>query len=243
MGRLRAGVGRASLTPAIDTSLVGFDGRASGCTSIHDELYATALVLDDGEERAAILSCDVLGVHPTIVASVRRLVQDATGISGSHLMVCCTHTHSGPPGYAVENSRPIDRAYAAYLPFYLAGAIRLAWDGLRPARLGHASGQATIAINRREVTAEGKTILGVNPGGPLDREVGVLRVDTAGGAPLATLVNATCHPVILGTRSLVVSADFVGRTREVVEAATGAAMFFVQGDFGDIHAIGGVQAY
>ncbi len=156
------------------------------------------------------------------------------------VMICCSHTHSGPPGYAVEVSHAIDRAYAAYLPFRLAGAVRLANDNFRPARLGHGSGEAAIATNRRQVIGEGRTILGANPDGPLDREVGLLRIDSAEGDPLATLLNYACHPVILGPSSLVVSADFVGRTREVVEGATGAPMLFVQGACGDINPLGGV---
>lgn len=193
--QLYAGVGRANLTPAIGAWLVGFRGRASGCTAIHDDLYATALVLASGDEKIAIVSCDLIAVHPQVVAEVRELVRSTTGIPARNVMLCCSHTHSGPPGYAAEGSRAIDRAYAAYLPFRLAGAVRLANDNLRPARLGHGSGEAAIATNRRQVIGEGRTILGTNPDGPLDREVGLLRIDSAGGDPLATLLNYACHPV------------------------------------------------
>jgi hypothetical protein len=56
------------------------------------------------------------------------------------------------------------------------------------------------------------------------------------------LVNYTCHPVILGPRSLVVSADYVGQTRRIVEAATGASLLFIQGACGDINPLEGVRA-
>ncbi len=242
MGQFRAGSGRVSVTPAIGAWLVGFAGRAGGCTAIHDELYATALVLDDGDRPIAILSCDLISIHPDLIHETRMLVHEATGIREDHVMICCTHTHSGPPGYATERSRPIDQAYAAYLPYRLAGAVRLAWDDRAPARLGHDSGEVTIAINRREVVGQGQTILGENPDGPVDPVVGLLRVDRADGTPLATLLNYVCHPVILGPKSLVVSADFVGRTRAVVEAATGSSMLYIQGACGDINPLGGVQA-
>lgn len=242
MAELRAGVGRANLTPAIGASLVGFRGRASGCTSVHDDLYATALVLESGDQSVAIVSCDLISVHPEIVGQVRELVRSSTGIPGDHVAICCSHTHSGPPGYATARSHAIDRSYAAYLPYKLAGAVRLAHTGLVPARMGYGGGAATIGINRREVIGEGKTILGNNPDGPVDSEVGVLRVDTRDGEPLATVANYACHPVILGPRSTVVSADYVGQTRQVVEAATGAPMLFLQGACGDINPLGGVTA-
>ena len=240
MAELRAGVGRASLTPAIGASLVGFSGRASGCTSVHDDLYVTALVLDCSGEKIAVVSCDLLAVHPDIVAQVRELVRSSTGIPADCTAVCCSHTHSGPPGYATERVHPIDRAYAAYLPYMLAGAVRRAHSNLAPALIGHGAATASIGINRREVVGEGRTILGANPDGPVDPEVGVLRVDSRDGVPLATLLNYACHPVVLGPASTVVSADFVGRTREVVEAETGAPMLFLQGACGDINPLGGV---
>ncbi len=241
MGQLRAGVGRADITPAIGAWLVGFAGRSSGARVIRDELLATALMLDDGARRVAILSCDMIALHPRLVAQTRELVEEATGIPGDHLMICCTHTHSGPPGYAAEGSRPVDRAHAANLPFRLAGAVQLAHDRLQPARLAHATGESAIGINRREVTGPGTTILGENPAGPVDRSVGVLRVDGSDGTPLASLVNYACHPVILGSRSLAVSADFVGQTRRIVESATGAPMLYVQGACGDINPLEGVR--
>ena len=240
MADLRVGVGRVSLTPAIGATLVGFRGRASGCTSIHDELYATSMVFDGGGEQIAILSCDLLAVHPDIVAHVRELVFSSIGIPADRLSVCCSHTHSGPPGYATQGSHPIDCAYAAYLPYLLTSAVRLAHANLTPARIGHGATTATIGINRREVVGPGQTILGNNPNGPVDSELGVLRVDDQDGVPLATLVNYACHPVILGPQSTVVSADFVGRVRDIVEAETGAPMLFLQGACGDINPLSGV---
>ncbi|MGN6755654.1 MAG: hypothetical protein ACTHMJ_04610, partial [Thermomicrobiales bacterium] len=131
---------------------------------------------------------------------------------------------------------------ANHLPYLLAGAVRRAWETRQPARLGHASGRTDIGINRRERLADGRLIIGENPAGLCDQEVGVLRVDTIEGVPLVTVVNAVCHPVILGPQSLAVSADFVGQTRRAVEAVTGVPLLFLQGACGDINPRGGVQA-
>jgi len=241
MPPLKAGIGRVNLTPAIGNWLLGFANRESGCTSIRDELYATALVLDDGGQRLAIISCDLLFVHPRIVAQVRAIIETTTDIPSQNVMICCTHTHSGPPGFATKQSYLIDKAYVVHLPFRIAGAVRLACDNLTPARLGQASGEAVIGINRRQVIGPGKTIIGENPEGPVDRQVGVLRVDTLEDKPLAVLVNYACHPVILGPPSLAVSADYIGQVRENVEAATGAPLLFIQGACGDINPLEGVR--
>src|ERR687885_1540396 len=134
MIQLQAGVGRANITPAIDAWLVGFAGRATGAQAIRDELFATAMVLDDGTTRLAIVSCDIISIHPRLIAETRALVHTATGIPADNVMICCTHTHSGPPGYATEHSRPIDQANAAYLPYRVAGAVQVAWNDRTPAR-------------------------------------------------------------------------------------------------------------
>ena len=106
---VHAGVAHATITPPVGATLVGYFARKGGSTSERDPLYATALVLDDGQDRVALLSCDLLWVHPSLVDEVRASVHEATGIAPDHVMICCTHTHSGPPGYAHPHARPIDR--------------------------------------------------------------------------------------------------------------------------------------
>lgn len=239
---LQAGVGRSIITPPLGVRLVGFAGRPTGCTSVRDELTATAVVLLMGSDSLAIVGCDLLKLHHTLVAQVRQRVQDDFSIPGERVMICCSHTHSGPPGYAAPGTPALDKRYVACLPDLIAGTIGKAVGTLAPARLAAGIGRTEIAINRRETLADGTVILGEYPDGPIDRDVGVLRIDATDGTPLATVVNATCHPVILGPKSLAVSADFVGRARSLVEQATGAPMLFLQGACGDINPRGGVQA-
>src|SRR3989442_61353 len=79
------------------------------------------------------------------------------------------------------------------------------------------SGSAPIAINRIETLPDGKIILGQNPTGPTDHEVKVVRIDGLDGRPIAAIVNYAAHPVVLGPEPLLVSADYPGVVREIVE--------------------------
>src|SRR6478735_2105301 len=106
VGQIQAGIGRVNITPAVGARLVGFAARAKGSTFIHDDLYATAIVLDDGDRQIALLSCDIISIHPDLIRQTRVLVNEATGIPEANVMICCTHTHSGPPGYATERAHP-----------------------------------------------------------------------------------------------------------------------------------------
>src|SRR5439155_23258179 len=90
--------------------------------------------------------------------------------------------------------------------------------------------------------------IGQNPNGPIDREVGVMRVDDLAGRPLATIMLAACHTVVLGPKTHVLSPDFVGPARAIVEAATQAPTLFLQGAAGNINPIcrigtGGLEQY
>ena len=40
----------------------------------HDDLYAKALVLDDGENQITLVSCDLIGLDKETVSAIRKMV-------------------------------------------------------------------------------------------------------------------------------------------------------------------------
>ncbi|MBT5532639.1 hypothetical protein HOK31_06225, partial [Candidatus Poribacteria bacterium] len=137
----------------------------------------------------------------------------------------------------------IVHAYRAHLAHQLAGAASEALGDMREAQLGLAWGESDIAINRRERREDGSIWLGNNPDGPVDRSLGVARIETPGGYPLACLVNFACHPVSQSGRMQSLSADFPGSARDVVEELTGAPMLYLQGACGDLNPVAMDHAY
>jgi len=79
----------------------------------------------------------------------------------------------------------------------IASAIFMANGELQEARIGAGKGHADINVNRRE-KRDDRIVLGTNPGGAIDYEVGVIRIDDAERRPICTIVNYACHPVVLG---------------------------------------------
>jgi hypothetical protein len=176
---------------------------------------------------------------------VQRIRQEAsalTGIFPENIMFCATHCHSGPMMHAFPESKPMVRGYVENLTHLLIGLIRMAYERLEPARLGFGRGKVSISLNRRLTRPDGVTVIYANPDGPVDEEVGVLRIDTASGEPMAVVVNYACHPVVLGNGSNVISADWPGAMRRVVEAVTGAKVLFLQGASADINPWPGVPS-
>jgi len=92
---------------------------------------------------------------------------------------------------------------------------------------------------------EGVVRLGANPAGPIDEEVGVLRIDTLDDRSLAVLINYACHGTSLGGRNASISGDWMGRMMTVVEDRLGVSPIFLQGAAGDVNPrfVGGLDGY
>jgi hypothetical protein len=151
------------------------------------------------------------------------------------VLVCCSHTHSGPVGYAGEDSTRANREYIHFLVERIAAAVSEAGENVKPARLAWSAGEAGIAVNRRERQADGKMVIGENPLGPADRSVQVLSVLGADGGRIATLVNFACHGTVWGPDNLLVSADWIGVMRGRVEEELGGLGLFLQGATGNLN--------
>src|SRR5947209_2682647 len=229
---LRAGVARVTITPPIGTPMIGFAGRGAA-DGLHDDLTATALVLEGpvagstGEvTRVALVACDLLFLMSEEVHAVRQAVATLTDVPAANVVVACSHTHYGPSTTTSRGEAPQIGPYLANLVHQLAGAVAMARARAVPARLGWGQGEVKVGINRRERIASGEIILGQNPAGPVDPRVAVLRIDKAGGSPLAAVLNYACHPVSLSSRCTHISADFPAVARGLVEQATGATCLF-----------------
>jgi hypothetical protein len=123
-----------------------------------------------------------------------------------------------------------------------AEAAQEALSHLRPVKMRSGVGSCRINTNRRAITPAGERFLGVNPEGPCDREVLVVRIDTLDGRALATLVNYACHATIMGPANTLITPDFPGAMKRTVEQEAGGKCLFFQGSAGDQGPLLGFQA-
>jgi hypothetical protein len=227
---LRAGVAKSEISTT-DPSM-----------TVHDPLFAKALVLDDGTTRVAIIAMDVVAIggiadiSDEFLPQLRARIEEDLEIPGGNVLVNASHTH--PPGpLLVEHAEQVART---------VDAVRRASDNMQEAAVGAGSGhEDRWIINRTLRTTDGRgwTIRQANPCppddevealGPIDPEIGILRIDRADGTPLAVLYNYACHPLI-GVPGRAITANYPGFASEVIEDCLGEAMaLFVQGAGGDI---------
>lgn len=238
MSSFQAGVGRVDITQPLTMPHAAWGAQVHVFPEgIESPMYATALVLDDGETRIAWLDLDLGAVTVEEFDAIRPIVAEIASIDPTMVRITVTHNHAGPPRNARNWSGQGQRAWDAYfdaLPHLAAGATRAAMANLQPAALNAGSGESRVAVNRREVAPGGRPVTGANASGTIDPEVFVVRIDGADGSPLAAIVGYTMHPTTLGPTNRMVSPDWPGHTRATVEQLTGATCLIVQGCAGNV---------
>lgn len=225
---LRAGVARRSITPPKGIYQIGYGDRTKGNIGVHDDLTATALVLDDGSTRLAVVALDMLTINEYVVDRVHAR------LAATEVLLCCSHTHSGPIAYADGKSSRRNRAYIDLLVERIVDAVQEALSNLQPAHLEYSLGEGSVGINRRERLPDGRMEIGRNPDGPRDKSLQVLSVMSDAGR-LATIVNYACHGTVLGPDNLLISADWIGVMRQQVETKLGGLALFLQGATANIN--------
>ncbi len=226
---LHAGVARTIITPPTGIYLIGYGDRTKGNIGVHDDLTATALVLSDGQLEVAIVALDLLAINEFIVDRIRQQLEPVK------VLLCCSHTHSGPIAYADKKSSRRNREYIELLVTRICAVVKLARQQLVPVRLEYGLSDADVGINRREKMADGHFEIGRNPEGVRDSSVQVISVMQENNQRLATMVNYACHGTVLGPDNLLVSADWIGAMRSEVETRLGGLAMFLQGAAANIN--------
>ena len=227
-GELRAGTAKISITPETDEP-------------IHDPVYARSLVLEINGQRLAFVSVD-LAVFTS--ENVEKICQEQYGLA--RVFLCSTHNHTAPskPGKGPE--------YANLKAFYekqIVQAVGMALTNMFPARI--AAGRRSfpqLGFKRLIVREDGharESWMGddhydpINPDripfGPVDNEVGVIRVEDSDGQPRAIIMNYACHADVV-CQSYAISADYPGVATRTVEEAfgNGVVCLFVNGAAGNV---------
>ncbi len=219
---------QVDITPPVGTGFDGYMARKGTSIGVHDPLLAQLLLLQSEEDQVVCISLDLLGVGLAFTGRVRAGIEQAIGVPAQCTIICCSHTHSGAAGFlpqAVGIMSAEDPELQRSVERKLVGAAIWARQQLQPARLGVGIGHVQgIGRNRNDPEK-----------GVLDDRVTVLRIDDAGGEPLAVMMNYGCHPTVLGYQNLLFSADYPAAARQALNDVYPDALFmYTNGASGDI---------
>ncbi len=255
---LRAGVAVVDITPPIPFRMHGyFYERLS--TGVKDPLHARAIVLQQGQESAAFVFCDLVGIPSTETLPARKKASEATGIPVEHISITGTHTHTGPQFFMSINDfwhaeavakfgkDPYDcTEYQRTLVEKIAGAIVEAKAAIVPVELkAGMAREDRLSFNRRYRMKDGSVRFNpalqspdiVEPAGPIDPQVGILTLTKVNAkSPSAAIVSFAMHPDTSGGGTLY-SADYIHFLDQRMKKAFGPGFttLFGTGTCGDIN--------
>jgi neutral ceramidase len=247
-GSFRASVVKVDITPSGSKWLAGYPARQS--TGVHDHLFHRIAALDDGHTQFFLISSDLCLFAPSVYDEVTARLQRETGIAPLQVWWAVTHTHAapevGPHGLPKlmmpeRYKHEPDQEYTAEVEKLLIDGIKEARAKLAPARMAVGTGYSAANINRRARDIDGHISLGLNPDGPVDRQIGLVRLERPDGTPIALIANYSMHGTALGQQNTLISGDAPGTVATYVEEKLGAPMLFINGAAGNMAPIYTVQ--
>lgn len=233
----RAGTARVKITPAQPTWMSGYAHRTHPADGTLIDLWAKALVLDDGQgEKLCLITLDLVGVDRAFSQTVCDEIRAKHGLERRQIVLLSSHTHSGPvlrsnlrSMYFLDDGnwqRVAD--YSADLQQKLVTLAGEALKNVQPARLAWGTGHSSIAVNRRANVERDVPQLREQGllQGPVDHDVPVLAVRTAENKLLAILFGYACHATVLD--SYLWCGDYPGYAQIELEKLhpEAQAMFF-----------------
>ncbi|HIE51878.1 MAG TPA: hypothetical protein EYP85_08975 [Armatimonadetes bacterium] len=241
----QAGCAQEVITPPVGVSLAGyFHDRVA--RSVRDDLFARALVVANEETQMALVSCDLISVTREVSEAAKEMIEEKTGILPSHVLICATHTHTGPelrPNGVV----PVCEEWLESLPRRIAEAVKRAANSLFPATLR--AGRVEVegySFNRLFRLKDGHEVFGqrgreaevIGAAGPIDPELQTLSLVDEAGRLRAVAFNFALHvDVIGGGGADFISADWPGEVARNLAAIYGdeVVTLLLQGTCGDIN--------
>jgi neutral ceramidase len=236
---LEVGAAEIDITPPVGMRMAGyFDERFA--TGVHDPLKAKALVLRQADKEIAMVFCDLVGVSLNVTTNARAQASKNTGIPVPNIMICATHSHTGPlfddvrdyyfheaavAKFGKDPNEPVH--YPTFLSEKLVAVINQAHSKLHAAQLevGIAT-QENLTFNRRYWMKNGKVAF--NPGqlntnivraaGPTDTDVGILFArEPDAKHPFAGLTVFAMHSDTVGGSDY--SADYAYFLQQMLRSA------------------------
>ncbi len=224
--QLQVAFGETDITPkvAADETAVWLAGYGQGrrATKVHDPLLARAVLLDDGAQRIALVSVDLVGLQYPVVQSIRERLDKL-----DYVLVSSTHNHEGPDVIGIWGASPtesgVEKKYLDYVANQVVQLVQQIQNRLQPADVlyGEAENPDLVRDSRLPIVKDA-----------------VIRVlsfrSPSNGKTLGTLVQWSCHPEAMGSRNTELTADFPAATVQALKEATGAPVAYFTGAVGGL---------
>ncbi len=232
-GSYRIGTASVVITPKVadDAPPVWLAGYGQGrqAEAVHDDIYARAVFLHDGQFGLAIVACDLVGLFNDDVKKVREeLGRLRLSPSIDYVLVSSTHTHAGPDTLGLWG--PVGRTGVS--PGYLEKVRTACVDAVRQAHRDARRG--TLRIGTADVNRQTELIGDSRLPKVIDSQLTAIQAKSDKGETILTLVNMPCHPEVLGSKNKQLSSDFPSTLRQYLETRFGGLAIHNSGSVGGL---------
>ena len=216
--------------------IAGF-GTGRAANGHHDDLWARALYLEQGQTQIAIVAIDAVGLFYNDNLTIRQAARDQFGVD--HVVMQSSHSHASPDTMGIWGSAllssGIDPDYRQRVIDKSIEAIGLAIEAARPAKTGALIHQIPAdawdgrGINNFNIDTRDPAIT--------DAYLRILQFTSqTDGSNIATIVNWPNHPETISSGNLLYSSDFAHYLRQGIESG-------IDTPDGHIDGAGGIAIY
>ncbi|MFL6436201.1 MAG: neutral/alkaline non-lysosomal ceramidase N-terminal domain-containing protein [Terriglobales bacterium] len=213
LGTLKAGAARVEITP--DANAI-----PRPYTSILDPIYARAIFLDNGHDRAVLLNADMGAIATATTEKVSSEISGELNVPLTNILISATHDHNAIFGGPRSPGTEVPAALIAFqtkLESGLVQAAKQAHDRLQPARIGYGTGALYFNVNRDAID-EHTRLWAQEPNleYPSDKTLAVVKIESLSGELIAVYMNYAMHANSLFLNGKV-SGDFPGEAERYIE--------------------------
>ena len=233
------------ITPEVGTTIAGYGTFDETYRKI-GELLLSITALDDGKNKALIMSYDLIGLDEELADKLRTAAANTMGIPEDFVILSCTHTHEGPHTRTLSRCpEAFNHAYAGQLVKWTCEAVENVKENFIEVDTFFYSMKVDANVNRRYVKRDNVAKffphcrdMEALANEFCDQELGMIFFyERSSRRPVHVIVNYAAHPLAAhapGLGSHTISPDDPGYLRQFIKYESGADCTFVTGAAGDM---------
>lgn len=230
---LYLGIAREDITPELGACIYGYRPNVHS-ESVHDNLSAAVFAFKCENVMSIMISATVCLIKTEIADELRKIISEENNIGINNIVIASTHTHSGPALQDQSGWGNLDEEY--YNNIFKPAVLKATADALaslEEVKVGFATGDSLVGVNRRELNLKNNIFLGQKPWGPFDPKMTVISFKNNKDEVVANIIHYGAHQTAAGDLT-VISRDWSGIMTDAVEAESGGITVFFNGPEGDV---------
>ena len=223
-GGFKIGYSKVNLTPREPVATAGYGKRLGRLyQSVHDSIYVRTLVIDNGTQRVAIVSADLLIIPPTVTALLEQELP-TIDFTLDNTYLGSTHSHNSIGNWAQGVTSLLYGTYEDSIVRFIADKIKVsivkATENLLPSIIKVDSVAMPEGVYNR-----------VTDSGPVDPLIRTIEIERQDSSKLL-FISYTAHATCLFSKDLVLSGDYPGRLTNTLESSGYSLAMFMAGAVG-----------